>query len=548
VGDEALTAAEPATGEAQPRSTLLSVVVPVYNLAGSIVENVETVRSRVRKGLGESFELIVVSDGSVDRTEERLLETRGGDVRVIHYDRNLGKGYAVKSGALAAQGRWIAFVDADLDLDPAAIPEYLAVAREDDLDFAIGSKRHPDSTVHYPRSRRIASWGYQQLVRWLFRLDVRDTQVGLKVFRREIADEVMPLLLVKRYAFDLELLAVAASLGYGRIRELPIALDYRFTGSGVRSLAVLRALVDTAAIAYRLRLLRYYRRKRRLLEEEGYARALAYQPLVSVVCEDAVAARGLDYARIEVVSEPEAAGGEVLALLGEGALPAGNWISSAVPFLGNRGIAAVVAPTVAPGGGSVRERGAAAIWESRLGGGSLYFRFTPGNLRFVGDFPTRSAVVRRSDYLAVGGNDVSSEQLCERLTGRGRRVLYTPETVVVAPRPPLVRPHLDEVARYARARAASVRRRGLHALRPSTVGQLLLLPILAAAVALVALGGAGRVAGIVVLAAYGASVVGSAAIAAIRFRSLGVGAVTAVFVPVTHAVYALGLVRGLARR
>ena len=99
----------------------------------------------------------------------------------------------------------------------------------------IGSKRHPESHVHYPRSRRVGSWLYQQLVRLLFRLDVRDTQVGLKVFRREVAEEVLPLLLVKQFAFDLEFLAVARALGYGRIREQPVRLEYRFTGSGVRS-------------------------------------------------------------------------------------------------------------------------------------------------------------------------------------------------------------------------------------------------------------------------------------------------------------------------
>ena len=71
----------------------------------------------------------------------------------------------------------------------------------------------------YPGSRLVASWFFQQLVRVLFRLDVRDTQVGLKVFRREIADQVVPLLLVKRYAFDIELLAVARAFGFGRVRS-----------------------------------------------------------------------------------------------------------------------------------------------------------------------------------------------------------------------------------------------------------------------------------------------------------------------------------------
>src|SRR5256714_7433687 len=250
---------------------LLTVVVPVYNGGDEIVENVELIRRRVGEGLpGEELEVIVVSDGSIDGTSERLLESRAEkDIRVIHYDRNLGKGYAVKAGALASHGDWIALVDADLDLDPASLPAFLAVARREELDFASGSKRHPDSVVQYPQSRRVASWCYQQLNRLLFQLDVKDTQVGLKVLSRRVADEVLPLLLVKRFAFDVELLAVARSLGYDRVRELPVRLDYRFSGSGVGSLAVLAALWDTAAIFYRLRILRTHERKRRLFHGAG---------------------------------------------------------------------------------------------------------------------------------------------------------------------------------------------------------------------------------------------------------------------------------------
>ena len=152
-----------------------------------------------------------------------MLEHDLPGVRVIHYDRNLGKGYAVKAGSLAASGDWVGLCDSDLDLDPSALSAYLDVARSEGLDIAVGSKRHPDSVVRYPPSRRVGSWGFQLLTRLLFGLHVRDTQVGLKVFSREVADEIMPLLLVKQFAFDLELLAVSTALGRGRIREMPIA-------------------------------------------------------------------------------------------------------------------------------------------------------------------------------------------------------------------------------------------------------------------------------------------------------------------------------------
>ena len=98
------------------------MVVPVYNGGDQIVENVNVIQRAVADGLqGEDFEVIVVSDGSIDDTAERLLAARSSaGIRVIHYDRNLGKGYAVKTGALAAHGTWVALVDADLDLDPAS--------------------------------------------------------------------------------------------------------------------------------------------------------------------------------------------------------------------------------------------------------------------------------------------------------------------------------------------------------------------------------------------------------------------------------------------
>ena len=76
----------------------------------------------MERGLGGPLELIVVSDGSMDRERGALLEAPGDVARVFHYDRNLGKGFAIKLGALAAAGRYIGFIDADLDLDPAAIP------------------------------------------------------------------------------------------------------------------------------------------------------------------------------------------------------------------------------------------------------------------------------------------------------------------------------------------------------------------------------------------------------------------------------------------
>jgi glycosyltransferase involved in cell wall biosynthesis len=530
---------------------LLTVVVPVYNGGDEVVDNVGVIRRAVAAGLpGEAVETIVVSDGSIDGSSERLLAARADvGIRVIHYDRNLGKGYAMKAGALAARGDWVAIIDADLDLDPASIPTYLDVAREEQLDFAIGSKRHPRSVVRYPPARRAASWLYQQLNRALFRLDVNDTQVGIKVFSREIVDDVLPVLLVKQFAFDLELLVVASALGHGRIRELPVRLEYRFTGSELRSRAVARALWDTAAIFYRLRILRTYQRRRRMLGGVSFRREDL--PRVTLM-GDPGAAELLDYPRLEDDDRPRDAvgdGAELIAILAPGSRPAGNWVTASVPYFADPGVAAVVVPTLAPPGAIVRERAAAAVLESRLGGGSRRSRYFPGNVRVVFEHPAESIVVRRRDYESASADNVENERLVGWLAERGRRTIYTPDTSVTTSPPPLFGPHLRATIRHAEARAVVAR----HMRGASLSGETALsLAPAACAVLGVALIGSGwpegRRIGAGLVAVYGAAVAASAGLAALRFDSAQIGALAVPGLVATQAAYVAGFVRGLAGR
>jgi len=155
----------------------------------------------------------------------------------------------------------VTFIDADMELDPANIKAFIDLMRSTDCDAVIGSKRHPQSKVSYPKLRRLQSAAYQLLTRVLFNLDVRDTQTGLKLFRRHVLEEAVPLLAIKRFAFDLELLVVARYLGYRNVREAPISLNYQFE-STVNLRSAFDVLWDTAAIFYRLRVLRYYQRRR----------------------------------------------------------------------------------------------------------------------------------------------------------------------------------------------------------------------------------------------------------------------------------------------
>ncbi len=241
----------------------LSVVVPAYREGRRIFSNLTRLVGELDK-LKVPYEVVVVSDGNTDATVSEASRVESPAVKVFHYPMNIGKGFALSCGVDQSVGDLVTFIDADMELDPANIAVFMDIMRSSGCDAVIGSKRHPQSEVSYPRLRRIQSAVYQLVVRMLFNLNVRDTQTGLKLFRRQVLKEAMPLLAIKRFAFDLELLVVANQLGYRNVCEAPIKLDYQFE-STVNLGSAWRVLWDTAAIFYRLRLLRYYDRRRREL-------------------------------------------------------------------------------------------------------------------------------------------------------------------------------------------------------------------------------------------------------------------------------------------
>jgi glycosyltransferase involved in cell wall biosynthesis len=238
----------------------LSVVVPAYREGKRIFANLTRLLGELDK-LGVTYEVVLVSDGNTDATVREALRVESPAVRVFHYPMNIGKGFALSCGVDQSAGALVTFIDADMELDPANIRGFIELMEANDCDAVIGSKRHRLSKVSYPKLRRLQSAIYQLVVRLLFNLDVRDTQTGLKLFRRQVLHEALPLLAIKQFAFDLELLVVARQLGYRKILEAPINLDYQFE-STVNPGSAWRVLWDTAAIFYRLRILRYYQRRR----------------------------------------------------------------------------------------------------------------------------------------------------------------------------------------------------------------------------------------------------------------------------------------------
>lgn len=207
------------------KSSKLSIIVPVFNEAPNILDNLQQLINEV-EGHFSNYELIVISDGSTDDTNDRLLSFRHPKLIALLEEKNSGKGNVVRLGFERATGDYLLFIDGGMEIHPKEIRIFMGLMGLYDCDIVIGSKRHPQSRVHYPWYRRLLSWLFQNLVRFLFRLNVTDTQVGIKLFRAEVIRAVLPHLRINRYGFDLEILCLAKWAGYERVLEAPIRMDY----------------------------------------------------------------------------------------------------------------------------------------------------------------------------------------------------------------------------------------------------------------------------------------------------------------------------------
>ena len=206
----------------------LSFVIPAYNEEDFIEDTLGTI-DEVIKDKNLPYEIVVVNDGSRDDTlaKARRYAGRNGHVKVVSYSENVGKGHAVKTGFMHTSGNVVIFADGDMEIDLRTISKYLDALKYGDI--VIASKRHRDSRVEVPVSRRILSKVFNGMVRFLTGVPLKDTQSGLKAMRKSAFIDVFPRLAVKRYAFDVELLAVANLYGL-KVVEMPvnIKLDAKF--------------------------------------------------------------------------------------------------------------------------------------------------------------------------------------------------------------------------------------------------------------------------------------------------------------------------------
>lgn len=201
----------------------LSVIIPAYNEESRIGPTLERLIFYLT-ATSRKFEIIVVDDGSSDNTSSTVKKLGAGlnGIRLIHYDKNRGKGYAIRKGVLSSQGDLVLISDADLST-PIEEFEKLDVFIKKDFDIAIGSRGLDDSDikVRQPWYRERMGKTFNAFVQLLIFSGIQDTQCGFKLFKGEVARTLFKRSYIDGFGFDVEILFSAKNAGYS-IKEVPV--------------------------------------------------------------------------------------------------------------------------------------------------------------------------------------------------------------------------------------------------------------------------------------------------------------------------------------
>ena len=204
----------------------LSLVVPAYNEETRLAATLDAWRGYLERERID-WEIVVVDDGSRDRTAAIVAEVGAGDARVRLLTRpHLGKGAAVRAGMLAATGEWRFMADADLSMRPQELPRFFGAAGQPRFAVTVGSREGPGARrIAEPIYRHLLGRLYNWLVRLLVIRGIEDTQCGYKLFTREAAEALFTRQRLNGFGFDVEVLFLARRLAF-EVGEVPITWHY----------------------------------------------------------------------------------------------------------------------------------------------------------------------------------------------------------------------------------------------------------------------------------------------------------------------------------
>jgi dolichyl-phosphate beta-glucosyltransferase len=234
-------------------------VIPAYNEEARLPATLDAVSAYLQEKQFSFAEVVVVDDGSRDRTAE-IVETRhpaGASIRLVKNPGNRGKGYAVRHGILEAKGEWILYTDADLSAPIRELDKLLEAAARAGAEVAIGSRALDRSLVgvHQSAFREVSGRAFNVIMRCITGLPFRDTQCGFKLYRADAARDIFSRQTLDGFSFDVEDLVIAKLLGRRAI-EVPVVWN-NVEGTKVSTLAGMASFAALIGIRWRAMTGRY---------------------------------------------------------------------------------------------------------------------------------------------------------------------------------------------------------------------------------------------------------------------------------------------------
>jgi len=247
----------------QNQKIYLSVIIPAYNEEKRLPKTLREINNYLKKQIYTS-EIIVVSDGSSDRTVEKVknLMPEIENLKVLEFKERLGKGFGVKQGIFEAKGEYRIFTDADnstsIDQVEKMWPEF-----EAGYDIIIGSRDIKGAVLSVPQPwiRKVILGGGFKLVRKIIigLWEIKDTQCGFKGFKEKAAQDIFSRIFIRHFGFDPEVLVIAKKLGY-KIKEIPITW-VNDAQSKVKFKSMVKMLFETFKIKQNLILGKYEKKE-----------------------------------------------------------------------------------------------------------------------------------------------------------------------------------------------------------------------------------------------------------------------------------------------
>lgn len=231
----------------------LSVVIPAYNEEKALPGHFAALAPLLDRLFGDSWEVIVFDDGSEDKTFEVTAAYGHPRIKALRHAPNRGKGAAVRSGFLATKGKRVLLCDADMSTPPETLPEFLA-ALSSGADIAIGNRvdKRARITRRQSLARRFFGTGFIYLSRFVTRTAIEDFNCGYKLFRGDLARELLGAAKTARWAYDIEVLALAVRRGC-KIAEIPVEWRHMDNSNVRLATDIFRTLGELAKIWLRLK-------------------------------------------------------------------------------------------------------------------------------------------------------------------------------------------------------------------------------------------------------------------------------------------------------